>query len=182
MDPDATSFTYTECHEAFSGALALLKTAWVNPPHLDERAHHKPLQLATAAEVGLCVPRGYAGAAVISMEDPLALENERWLPFTGAAMRRLRTSLEIFRIKRYERRHAERFDRNLLINAADMAAYQRVNHNLIGTFAHLFKFKGVLIRQRLLKDNTFEDAIVVKTEVAIAAVQPLTRIGNPRHR
>ena len=57
MDPDAASFTYTECHEAFGGALALLKVAWVNPPHLDERAHHKPLQLATAAEVGLCVPR-----------------------------------------------------------------------------------------------------------------------------
>lgn len=57
MDPDVTSFAYTECHEAFSGALALLKAAWVNPPHLDERAHHKPLQLATAAQVGLSVPR-----------------------------------------------------------------------------------------------------------------------------
>lgn len=57
LDPDALSFTYTECHEAYDGALALLDAAWVNRPHLDERAHHKPLQLATALRVGLTVPR-----------------------------------------------------------------------------------------------------------------------------
>lgn len=57
LDPDVSSFAYTECHEAFSGALALLHTVWVNPPHLDERAHHKPMQLATAVQVGLAVPR-----------------------------------------------------------------------------------------------------------------------------
>lgn len=57
LDPDVLSFTYTECHEAFVGALSLLDAAWVNPPHFDERAHHKPLQLATAARVGLSVPR-----------------------------------------------------------------------------------------------------------------------------
>lgn len=57
LDPKVMSFAYTECHEAFAGALALLKATWVNPPHLDERAHHKPLQLATAVRVGLAVPR-----------------------------------------------------------------------------------------------------------------------------
>ena len=57
IDPKVMSFAYTECHEAFAGALALLKATWVNPPHLDERAHHKPLQLATAMRVGLTVPR-----------------------------------------------------------------------------------------------------------------------------
>lgn len=56
LDPNVMSFAYTECHEAFAGALALLKAVWVNPPHLDERAHHKPLQLATAVRVGLTVP------------------------------------------------------------------------------------------------------------------------------
>lgn len=57
LDPTMQSFTYTECHEAFAGALALLQVHWVNPPHMDERAHHKPLQLATALRVGLTVPR-----------------------------------------------------------------------------------------------------------------------------
>jgi glutathione synthase/RimK-type ligase-like ATP-grasp enzyme len=57
LDPKVMPFAYTESHEAFSGALALLKASWVNPPHLDERAHHKPLQLATAIRAGLTVPR-----------------------------------------------------------------------------------------------------------------------------
>lgn len=57
LDPEVTSFAYTECHEAFAGALALLKATWVNPPHFDERAHHKPLQLASAVRAGLTVPR-----------------------------------------------------------------------------------------------------------------------------
>lgn len=57
LDPDVKSFAYTESHEAFTGALALLDAIWVNPPHLDERAHHKTLQLATALRVGLPIPR-----------------------------------------------------------------------------------------------------------------------------
>ena len=57
IDPQVHSFAYTECHEAFSGALALLNANWVNRPELDERAHHKPLQLATAVRVGLEIPR-----------------------------------------------------------------------------------------------------------------------------
>lgn len=57
LDPKVMPFAYTESHEAFAGALALLNATWVNPPHLDERAHHKPLQLATAIQAGLSVPR-----------------------------------------------------------------------------------------------------------------------------
>jgi glutathione synthase/RimK-type ligase-like ATP-grasp enzyme len=57
LDPATAGFAYTECHEAFSGALALLDATWVNEPHVDERAHHKPLQLAVAQRVGLTIPR-----------------------------------------------------------------------------------------------------------------------------
>lgn len=54
---DVMSFTYSECHEAVAGLWAALDLNWVNPPELDEVAHHKPYQLAAAAEVGLTVPR-----------------------------------------------------------------------------------------------------------------------------
>jgi glutathione synthase/RimK-type ligase-like ATP-grasp enzyme len=54
---DAASFAYTECHEAVAGLWAALDLTWVNPPELDEVAHHKPYQLAAAIEVGLPVPR-----------------------------------------------------------------------------------------------------------------------------
>lgn len=54
---DVSSFTYTECHEAFAGLWAALGINWVNRPDLDEVAHHKPYQLAAAAEVGLTIPR-----------------------------------------------------------------------------------------------------------------------------
>jgi glutathione synthase/RimK-type ligase-like ATP-grasp enzyme len=57
IDPDVASFAYSECHEAMMGALAALGLAWVNPPALDEAAHHKPFQLQVATEVGLRVPR-----------------------------------------------------------------------------------------------------------------------------
>jgi len=55
--PEAVSFAYTECHEAVAGLWGALPIPWVNPPHLDEAAHHKPYQLAVAARVGLRVPR-----------------------------------------------------------------------------------------------------------------------------
>lgn len=57
MDSTAVSFAYTECHEAVSGMWHTLDAAWVNPPAADEVAHHKPLQLACAQELGLPVPR-----------------------------------------------------------------------------------------------------------------------------
>jgi glutathione synthase/RimK-type ligase-like ATP-grasp enzyme len=40
-----------------SGVWFALDLNWVNPPHLDEVAHHKPYQLAVATSVGLTVPR-----------------------------------------------------------------------------------------------------------------------------
>ncbi len=55
--PDVAAFTYTECHEAVAGLWAALGLIWVNPPALDEVAHHKPYQLAVATEVGLAIPR-----------------------------------------------------------------------------------------------------------------------------
>jgi hypothetical protein len=55
--PDVASFAYSECHEAMTGFLASLGLAWVNPPGLDEAAHHKPYQLTVAGQVGLPLPR-----------------------------------------------------------------------------------------------------------------------------
>ena len=54
---DVASFAYTECHEAVAGLWPALHLTWVNPPELDEVAHHKPYQLAVAGEVGLPIPR-----------------------------------------------------------------------------------------------------------------------------
>jgi len=57
LSPDAISFTYTECHEAIAGLWAAVDLTWVNPPGLDELAHHKPYQLSVAAKSGLLIPR-----------------------------------------------------------------------------------------------------------------------------
>lgn len=56
LEPAAASFAFTESHEAISGMWHQLDAAWVNPPAADEVAHHKPVQLARAVEVGLTVP------------------------------------------------------------------------------------------------------------------------------
>jgi hypothetical protein len=57
LAPGAAAFSYSECHEAIAGLWAALPAIWVNPPELDERAHHKPFQLAEAARAGLSIPR-----------------------------------------------------------------------------------------------------------------------------
>ena len=57
MAPEVAAFAYAECHEAIAGLWATLDLKWVNPPVQDEVAHHKPYQLAIAAEVGLPIPR-----------------------------------------------------------------------------------------------------------------------------
>ena len=57
LAPAVVSFSYTECHEALSGLWSALDIKWVNPPSLDEVAHHKPYQLAVATNVGLRIPR-----------------------------------------------------------------------------------------------------------------------------
>lgn len=61
LDPQLASsssaFAYSECHEAISGLWHALEITWMNPPWLDEVAHHKPYQLAVAASVGLAIPK-----------------------------------------------------------------------------------------------------------------------------
>lgn len=79
VDPDleasAASFAFTESHEAISGMWHSLGASWVNPPASDEVAHHKPVQLARAAEVGLAVP-----ATVITNDPDAAREFVRRRP------------------------------------------------------------------------------------------------------
>lgn len=57
LDAEVSAWTYTECHEAMAGMWAALDATWVNPPALDEAAHHKPYQLAVATDVGLPIPK-----------------------------------------------------------------------------------------------------------------------------
>lgn len=57
IDPEVAPWAYSECHEAVAGMWSALPARWVNPPSLDEAAHHKPYQLAVAGEVGLSIPR-----------------------------------------------------------------------------------------------------------------------------
>jgi len=66
IDGEVASFVYNECHEALSGAWHSLRARWVNPPAADEVAHHKPLQLALASELGLKIP------ATLITNDPAA--------------------------------------------------------------------------------------------------------------
>lgn len=56
IEPSAAAFAYSESHEAMAGMWETIDAAWVNPPLRDEAAHHKPLQLARACEIGLPVP------------------------------------------------------------------------------------------------------------------------------
>ncbi len=56
MPDEVASFAYAECNEAIQGLWHALDVGWINPPHLDEIAHHKPYQLRVAAELGLRVP------------------------------------------------------------------------------------------------------------------------------
>jgi hypothetical protein len=54
---DSIAFAHGECHEAIAGLWSALPAQWVNAPELDAAAHHKPYQLAVAAQVGLLIPR-----------------------------------------------------------------------------------------------------------------------------
>jgi hypothetical protein len=54
---NVVGFTHMECYEAIAGLWPALDVTWVNKPELDEIAHHKPYQLATATRVGLPIPR-----------------------------------------------------------------------------------------------------------------------------
>lgn len=57
VDPTLRAFALSETSQAVSGMLDALPCAWVNPRGADEAAHHKPLQWAVAAQVGLELPR-----------------------------------------------------------------------------------------------------------------------------
>lgn len=61
LDPsipdDEVEWTYTECFEAVSGLWASLDAFWVNDPHRDQAASHKPYQLRVASDAGLPIPR-----------------------------------------------------------------------------------------------------------------------------
>lgn len=56
LEPGMVPFALSEAHEAMSGMWHSLDATWVNPPDLDEVAHHKPYQLAVAGDLGLPVP------------------------------------------------------------------------------------------------------------------------------
>lgn len=76
LDASVAGFAYSECHEAMSGFWHGLDVQWVNPPALDEIAHHKPLQLKLARELGLSIPRTLitndpaAARAFIAEQEP----------------------------------------------------------------------------------------------------------------
>lgn len=77
METTTANFAYLECHEAAAGLWAALDTTWVNPPSLDEVAHHKPYQLAIASRLGLPIPRTVITndpEAVRALVDELGIE------------------------------------------------------------------------------------------------------------
>lgn len=75
-------------------------------------------------EMAQFLPTSFTHAAtVLSMEDPMSLKNERWLPFIHSFPLRLRTRLEISRLRKYERLKTPLFDRTILINQADAEAF-----------------------------------------------------------
>ena len=49
-------YATTQVHAALSGVWGSLRAGWVNDPWRDERAAHKPAQLAAAQAAGLAVP------------------------------------------------------------------------------------------------------------------------------
>lgn len=56
LHADAQSWVYQECHEAMAGLFAGIPATWINDPDLNERAAHKPYQLALAARLGIPIP------------------------------------------------------------------------------------------------------------------------------
>ncbi len=56
VDIDHRRFVYRECSEAFGGLWHLAQVRWVNHPAREEKACHKPWQLALAERAGLRVP------------------------------------------------------------------------------------------------------------------------------
>jgi hypothetical protein len=56
LTPAFAAYATAQVHAAMSGAWGTLRAGWMNDPWRDERAGHKPVQLAAAEEAGLLVP------------------------------------------------------------------------------------------------------------------------------
>jgi glutathione synthase/RimK-type ligase-like ATP-grasp enzyme len=87
LAPEVASFTYSECQEAVSGLWSALDIHWVNPPALDDVAHHKPYQLAVATQVGLTIPRTLITndpEAARGFIDKLGIENTVYKTFLAS--------------------------------------------------------------------------------------------------
>jgi hypothetical protein len=56
LAPGFAAFATAQVHAAVSGAWSTLSASWMNDPWRDERAGHKPFQLAAAEAAGLRVP------------------------------------------------------------------------------------------------------------------------------
>jgi hypothetical protein len=56
LAPAVATWASIQVHAALSGVWGALHAGWVNDPWLDERAGHKPAQLAAAEAAGLLVP------------------------------------------------------------------------------------------------------------------------------
>jgi hypothetical protein len=93
LSPAYSAWATVQVHAALSGIWGSLRAGWMNEPWADERASHKPAQLAAAEAAGLTVPptlvtcvpedaRTFLGelgdAAVI--QKPLRPTGESWRP------------------------------------------------------------------------------------------------------
>ena len=56
LSPSFAAYATAQVHSALSGIWGSLRTGWMNDPWLNERAGHKPAQLAAAEAAGLQVP------------------------------------------------------------------------------------------------------------------------------
>ncbi len=56
LSPSHAAYATVQVHAALSGLWGSLAAAWMNEPWADERASHKPVQLAAAEAAGLAVP------------------------------------------------------------------------------------------------------------------------------
>ena len=56
LAPQVATWASIQVHAALSGVWGTLRAGWMNDPWLDERAGHKPVQLAAAEAAGLLVP------------------------------------------------------------------------------------------------------------------------------
>jgi hypothetical protein len=56
LSPTHAAYATVQVHAALSGLWGSLDAAWINEPWADERASHKPVQLAAAEAAGLAVP------------------------------------------------------------------------------------------------------------------------------